>query len=580
MPIRREPSDFYLVIFRMESMNQSELLTTLDALIAEWEHEIAEFKEAGNDYRTDDIGKYFSALSNEANLAGMDGGWLVFGVSNNDRSVVGCAYRPVHENLQSIKQQIAQDTEPGIGFRGVYEVSHPNGRVVMFYIPAAPQGMPIAWKGHYYGRNGESLDALALDKLDRIRSQSGVADWTSQTVDGAVVDHLDDEALAVARGAFAEKYANSIPTATVESWTTIEFLNRAKLASDGRITRAALLLLGKPDSAHLLSPHPAQITWKLQATDPAYEQFAPPFLLTTTSVYRRIRNVQLRIQPANSLLPVEVSKYDQSVVLEALHNCLAHQDYGRFARVLVTEHEDRVVLENEGSFFEAAPADYVKEGGRTPRRYRNPFLAQAMAELNMIDTMGFGIYRMFARQAKRYFPLPDFDLNTPDEVKVTLHGALIDPAYSSLLLEKTDLPLGDILALDRVQKSLAIDDQTIRHLRKVGLIEGRKPNLRVSEKGVHAPKDRVTYILTRGQDDEFYEKLTLDFIRQWGSASRKDVDNLLKEKLSDSLDDTQRTNKVSNLLTGMRRRGLIVNTGARKTPRWKLQDKENKTHGM
>lgn len=558
-------------------MDQAELLATLDELIAEWEHEVVEFKEAGNDFRTDDIGKYFSALSNEANLAGSEGGWLVFGVSNKSRSVVASGYRSDHEHLQPVKQQIAQDTEPGVGFRGVYEVAHPAGRVVMFHVPAAPQGIPIAWKGHYYGRNGESLDALALDKQDKIRAQSGVADWTGQVVDGATVDHLDAEALRVARMAFAEKYANSIPKATVESWTTIEFLNRAKLANSGKITRAALLLLGKPDAAYFLSPHPAQITWKLEGTAPSYEQFAPPFLLTTTDVFRRIRNVQLRIQPANSLLPVEVSKYDKSVVLEALHNCLAHQDYGQFARVLVTEFEDRLVLENEGSFFEAAPADYLNAGGRTPRRYRNPYLAQAMAELNMIDSMGFGIYRMFTGQARRYFPLPDFDLSTPNAVKVTIPGALIDPAYSSVLLEKTDLAFADILALDRVQKSLTIDDATIRHLRKAGLIEGRKPNLHVSEKGVHAPKDRVTYILTRGQDDEFYEKLTLDFIRKWGSASRKDIDSLLLGKLSDVLDETQRTSKVSNLLSGMRRRNLIVNTGARKTPRWELQDKNNKT---
>lgn len=560
----------------MKHMDQAELLSRLDALIDRWEDEVVEFKQANNDYKTDDIGKYFSALANEANLANDEGAWFVFGISNKTRSVVGSDYRPVHENLQAIKQQIAQDTEPGIGFRDVYEVAHPDGRVVMFHIPAAPQGIPIAWKGHYYGRNGESLDALALDKLDHIRRQSGVADWTSHVVDGATLSHLDEEALQVARRSFAEKYVNSIPTATVDSWTAMEFLDRAKLTRDGKLTRTALLLLGKPEAAHLLSPHPAQITWKLAAAQPAYEHFGPPFLLTTTDVYRRIRNVQLRIQPANSLLPVELSKYDQLVILEALHNCLAHQDYGRNARILVTEHEDRISLTNEGSFFEEDPDSYIRHGGRTPRRYRNPFLAQAMAELNMIDTMGFGIYRMFTRQAKRYFPLPDFDLSNPAEVTVTLHGAIIDPAYSTLLLEKTDLPLEDILALDRVQKALPIEDAIIRHLRRVGLIEGRKPNLRVAAQGIHEPTDRATYILTRGQDDEFYEKLTLDFLQKWGSASRKDINTLLATKLSDSLDEDQKAKKVSNLLTGLRRRGLIVNTGARKTPRWELQDKKNK----
>jgi len=156
-------------------------------------------------------------------------------------------------------------------------------------------------------------------------------------------------------------------------------------------TRTALLLLGKAESAYMLSPHPAQLTWKLAGEERAYEHFGPPFLLSSTLPYRKIRNVQLRILPEDQLIPVEVAKYDRKIVLEALHNCVAHQDYTRNGRILVTERADRVVLESEGGFFDGRPDDYVA-GNRTPRRYRNPFLAQAMSELSMIDTMGYGIH--------------------------------------------------------------------------------------------------------------------------------------------------------------------------------------------
>ncbi len=89
---------------------------------------------------------------------------------------------------------------------------------------------------------------------------------------------------------------------------------------------------------------------------------------------------------------------------------IAHQDYTRSARVVVVERPDCLIFENDGLFFEGEPSDYL-EGNRVPRRYRNPFLAQAMAELNMIDTMGYGIHDMYARQARRYFPMPDYDLS-------------------------------------------------------------------------------------------------------------------------------------------------------------------------
>jgi len=76
-----------------------------------------------------------------------------------------------------------------------------------------------------------------------------------------------------------------------------------------------------------------------------------------------------------------------------------------------------------------------------------------MAELNMIDTMGYGIYEMHLGQARRYFPMPDYDLTNPSVVKITIYGSIVDPAYSRMLIQKTDLPLTDILCLDRVQKN-------------------------------------------------------------------------------------------------------------------------------
>ena len=337
-----------------------------------------------------------------------------------------------------------------------------------------------------------------------------------------------------------------------------------------------MLLLGKPESAHWLSPHPAQLTWKLEGSERAYQHFGPPFLLTTTDLYQKIRNVQLRLLPDDQLLAVELAKYDQKIVLEALHNCIAHQDYARNGRVIVTEQLDRLVFENEGSFFEGQPADYVG-GHKTPRRYRNPFLAQAMTELNMIDTMGYGIHEMYLGQARRYSPMPDYDLSEPQAVRMTLHGALVDAAYSRLLMQKTDLPLADILALDRVQKQLPLDDAVVKHLRHAGLVEGRKPHLYVSASLASATASKVEYIRTRAQDDAFYANLVQDYLTQFGASPRQEIEKLLWDKLSDVLDAAQKRNKISNLLSNMRRAGKISNIGARKAPSWvwvdKMQDK-------
>lgn len=554
-------------------MDQSQLKKTLAELIAAWESEIVEFKEASNDYSTHDIGKYFSGLANEANLRGKQCAWLIFGVSSSSRSIMGTNYRQDSEHLRSLKQQISADTEPSVTFREIHELRDERGRLVMMEIPAAPVGLPIAWKGHYYARAGESLISLGIDKQDQIRNQTLGTDWTAQVVEEANLDDLDEEALIKARQAFAEKHVNRFTREEVDGWDLVTFLERARVTRQGKITRAALLLLGRPGSAVLLSPHMAQLTWDLRGEERAYEHFGLPFLTSTTELYSRIRNIQIRMLPPNSLMPVEIAKYDRKVVLEALNNCIAHQDYYRNARIVVTEYIDRLEFVSDGTFFEGKPEDYI-EGKKVPRNYRNPFLAEAMSLLNMIDTMGIGIHEMHTRQARRYFPLPDYDLSEEDAVTLTIHGRVVDPAYSEWLMQRTDLPLIDILALDRVQKKLPISKGATARLRRARLIEGRKPNLYVSAPVADASSQRARYIKTRSLDDRHYQGLITDFLRKFGSASRKELDDLLWDKLGNILGDNQKRNKIANIISKLRMNGQIVNLGSRTKPVWRLTSEE------
>lgn len=549
-------------------MDQAALSVLLAQLISNWESEVVEFKRGKDGFSSNDLGKYVSALANEANLRGRERAWLVFGVDDKTRAVVGSSYKEDPAHLQSDKMQIINGTG-SFTVRDIYVLNHPDGRVVLFEIPAAPRGMPINWNGHHYGRAGESLVALGQDKLDEIRSQTLATDWTAQVVEEATLNDLDPQALKIARERFVAKHANRFTADEIAGWSDATFLDRAKLTQNGAITRAALLLLGKAESSWRLSPHPVEITWKLEGEERAYEHFGPPFLLTSSQIFARIRNIQLRLLPENELLAHEVAKYDQKVVLEALHNCIAHQDYARNARIIVTERPDRLILVNEGQFFEGEPNDYVLRD-RVPRRYRNPFLTQAMTELNMIDHMGYGIQDIYRRQRQRFFPLPDYDLTEPETVRLTIHGRVVDPAYSQLLMQQTGLPLVDVLALDRVQKHLPITEDAIRHLRQARLIEGRKPNFFISAMVADAASQKAQYIRTRAFDDQHYEEMILELLRKFGKASRKELDGLLRTKLSDALNEKQKSHKIGNLLSALRRKGRIRNFGPRAAPEWRI----------
>ncbi|MCC5830224.1 MAG: hypothetical protein JJU36_12315 [Phycisphaeraceae bacterium] len=113
----------------------------------------------------------------------------------------------------------------------------------------------------------------------------------------------------------------------------------------------------------------------------------------------------------------------------------------------------------------------------------------------------------------------------------------------------------------------------------MGLIEGRKPNLHVSASVAKAAATQADYIRTRGRDDEFYKKQVLDYLQKFESASRMEIDKLLLDKLSDALNADQKAEKISNLLSAMRRADLIRNTGSRRCSKWVLAETMQKENG-
>ena len=425
-------------------------MTDLKKLLdSDTETEVLEFKEAKSNYDTDKLGRYFSALSNEANLAGKDRAFLLMGV-NNDKAIVGTNISD--SQINGFKHEIANHTSPTINFIDVERFELRGKTVLCFVIPAAPQGMPIAWKNHYYGREGESLGGLDIGEIERIRNQTVFRDWSVKIVEDASIDDLSPKAIDVARKQYAEK--NRRLKKDIQGWSDKVFLNRARLTINGKITNAAILLLGKPESEHYISPAQAKITWILKDRDGIekdYEHFSCPLLISAQQVFKKIRNITYRYLQEGSLFPEEVLQYDPYSIREALNNCIAHQDYTMGGKIIVVESEDGfLTFKNSGDFIPGSIENVIKSDA-PESVYRNPFLVSAMVNLNMIDSVGSGIRRLFNIQRERYFPLPDFDL-TGHSVTLKILGKILDMNYARKLASDKDISLDDVIQLDRSQK--------------------------------------------------------------------------------------------------------------------------------
>lgn len=552
-------------------MTNEELKSLIDELLLKGkELEWLEFKQ-GDATDAQRLGKYISGLANAANYNNVSFGYLVFGIKNETLDIVGTNYNYLNkkEKGSELDFYIRRNLNPSIHFQ-YFVCDYEGNRLEIFKIPAA-QNIPVSFENETYTRVSSSLTELKKYP-DRMRAiLNSHIDWSAEIVPNATLEDLDTYAIQKAREIYKEKNKNKSFYKEIDNWSNEVFLDKLKVTINGKVTNTALILLGKSEASHLLSPKVAQITWKLDTEEKAYEHFSMPLFLAVNDVLAKIRNVNYKFFPTNQLISIEVPKYDNESILEALNNCIAHQDYSLNSRIIVTEKINKLIFENAGGFFEGNAEDYFL-GEKTPKNYRNKWLVEAMVNLNMINSMGYGIFKMLKSQKERYFPLPDYSKSKGSEVILEIYGHSIDENYSKLLIEKkNDLSTTEVILLDKVQKKQMIEKDAATLLKKKNLIEGRYPSIYIASHIAEVTNAKADYIKNRGFDDAYYKKMIIDFITEYGKATKEDLDKLILDKLSQVLDEPQKKNKLRNLIYAMHNKDkTIVNKGSTRKPIWML----------
>ncbi len=550
-----------------KSVKDVEYYEILENLMKRWEYEIVEFKEAKSGYDTDKIGRYFSAISNEANLRQQQYGWLIFGVGEEQKTkvkkIVGTAYKKGDNSLlERFKYEVSKDTTNGMTFYDIIEifpiVNNKEYRVLMFKIPAAATGIPTDWKTNYYERAGESLVPLKQYKIDAIRSQER-RDWSKRVLEQAGIEHLDKDAVALAREKYKEKMNQEHISEEVDAMNDEQFLTKLKLMINGKVTHAGMLLLGNSDYDYMFQSAPS-IMWRLYGADNMdrdYAIFKIPFINVVDKVFAKVRNLTYRYMPNQmTLFPMETEQYDSWLMRELLNNCIAHTNYQLGGRIYVNEFEDKLKFTNPGDFI-PQKIENVLEASYSPPFYKNQLLAESMAAFHMIDTATLGIRRAYNIQKAKYFPMPDYNVSSGTQVEVTIYGKTLNDNYMHILYDHQDLDLQTVFLLDRIQKGLPVEKEDVDRLRGQKLVEGRLTSLYLSASAAKSIDESTTYIKNKGFDDKYYKDLIIEYLKQYKKAKKKDIRELLWDKLPDALSDAQKEHKVSNLLAALKKNNII-----------------------
>lgn len=471
-----------------------------------------EFKNLKNSFCGDeknDIISYVSAIAN------MGGGHLVIGVHDSSLEIVGTDtynYDRQKAILRLTERCINLSTE-GLDIEE-FVTDDTNKKVWVVHIPKHRPKLPVYAHNKAWQRIEDSLVELTTERMNVILDEPifGETDWSAQIVPDATIDDLDEVAIAKARKMF-KKVHSRIPESEVNAWDIQTFLGKCGLTVD--------------------------------------------------EILSKIENLTLREMPGGTLFPDTMKQYDDYTIREALHNCIAHQDYTMQQRVNFVENPGYLYYSNAGTFIPGTLENALRNE-ESQTYFRNECLCKAMVDFNMIDTVSRGIKKMFNEQWRRHFPMPDYEIDAAKKkVVVRIYGNEINKRYTDLLKTDNTLSLWDCISLDAVQKGRFIHEDVAKDLLNRGLIEGDAPNYTISLGVAKATRQLQGYTKQKGLDKDKIKQMVLQYLKNAGSdgAKRDGIYEYIKDVMPSNKTEEQKLRSLGDLLKVMKAEELIRTDG-------------------
>lgn len=377
------------------------------------ENEHLEFKEAKQQYDSTKLLRYCVALANEG------GGYLVLGVSDKaPRKVVGTQ---AFLNSGEIKAKILEALRIRVD---VQEVQHPDGRVLVFEVPARPIGQPLHHEGAYLMRSGEDLVPMSADRLRRIFAE-GRPDFLSQDASWA----LDADAVVAMLDVQTFFDLLKLPLPATREGMIERLLDEKLVRVDGpqlRITNLGALLLAKDmrqfETLQRKTVRMVKYQGKNKLETERDRIGQKGYAVGFEGLIGYINSQLPMNERIGQALREEVRLFPEPAIRELVANALVHQDFEETGgSVMVEIYADRIEISNPGQPL--IPAErFVDE-----YKSRNERLADLMRRMGICEEKGSGIDKVVS--STEYYQLPALDVRvSPLHTTVVLfaHKAFAD----------------------------------------------------------------------------------------------------------------------------------------------------------
>lgn len=529
----------------------------LETLMLCDECEHLEFKEAKNSFEYARVAEYCAALANEG------GGRLILGVTDKKpRRVVGSK---AFLKPGRTKAGLARD----LGLRVVLdELAHPNGRVLVFTVPSHFSGLPVHYKGRYRMRNDEELVDLQPDQLRRILDEH-VLDYSAEECEGAGLSDLDPAALLRLRELWQQKSGLS----DLAKISDEQLLADLELAREGRVTLAALILLGRSDSLSRLLPQ-NEVIFEYRSSEASlgyskrveYRRGLLGFLDELWSEVNLRNDVQ---QLQDGLFVREIPTFAEAVVREAILNAVTHREYRDVRSVFVRQFPSKIEVVSPGGF----PAGITQDNVLWSQNPRNRRLAETLSKCGFVERSGQGVRRMFVESIREGKDRPEYSGTDADQVFLTIHGKVLDPKFIRFLESVgqetlSSFTIEDFLILDRAKRGETIERRFMsaaRSLADKGVLEavngGRRGRFILSQRYYRLTGQKGVYTRRKGLDRKAAKLLLLQHIHDNADEGSK------FEEFRDVLPSLS-PGELKSLVQQLRTEGKIRCLGKTRAGRW------------
>lgn len=530
----------------------------LEKLLQEHERENLEFKNKSS-FSDNELFDYCAALANEG------GGYLIFGIDNKKRSVIGT--KLFLGTLQGYPGRILNAID--VKVRGE-ELLHPKGRVVIFQVPSRPKGRPVRSRGNltYPMRAGESLTEMDQETL-RVIFIEVDDDFSSKIVPGFALEDLDKEALG------QMKRLLQLRNSSYSQKTEEEILKALELLSNDELNYGALILLGKKEKIDQLLPGAEIIfEWRQESSKIPHDfrrEWREPFLKIFDDVWKTVSDRNIRVPLQEGLIQREILAFNELAIREAILNAVTHRDYTVVSQsVFIKANPGSLLIISPGGFLPGITPENVLE----KQAWRNRRIAEVFQKLGLVERSGQGMDQIFESTIRDGKGLPDLSDSDSSQVVLKIPARVQDKNFI-LFLEKVSREKQIIFSFEEIyQLELLREQKTLSELRfkerflelgiieKIGRTSGKKYML--AHRYYEYEERPGLYTRIKGLSREHKKQLILEHIKREGHGKMHEFVDIFPElKPSD----------ITNFLQELKREELIFVEGKTNNAVWKLVNK-------